>query len=158
WTQPNQQASALLSLSSTIWNSSAVIQNALLRCRKGGCWRTCRLPPFLPMTNSSQLLPASPPSSHLEKLLMLSVHQVEVDIQGSRTLDGITFQVQQGEFVCLLGRNGSGKTTTLRTIMGYRKPVSGSIEFGGAPISGLPSWKIARLGIGFSPEESEVFG
>jgi branched-chain amino acid transport system ATP-binding protein len=89
---------------------------------------------------------------------MLSVTDLCADIQGSRILNGLTFQVRQGEFVCLLGRNGSGKTTTLRTIMGYRKPASGSIEFSGTPISGLPPWKIARLGIGFSPEESEVFG
>jgi branched-chain amino acid transport system ATP-binding protein len=89
---------------------------------------------------------------------MLSVTDLSADIQGSRILSGLTFQVHQGEFVCLLGRNGAGKTTTLRTIMGYRKPASGRIEFAGAPISGLSPWRIARLGIGFSPEESEVFG
>jgi branched-chain amino acid transport system ATP-binding protein len=89
---------------------------------------------------------------------MLSVTDLKVDIQGSRILNGPAFQVREGEFVCLLGRNGSGKTTTLRTIMGYRKPASGTITFEGAVISGLPPWKIARLGIGFSPEESEVFG
>jgi branched-chain amino acid transport system ATP-binding protein len=89
---------------------------------------------------------------------MLSVTDLKADIQGSRILNGLTFEVREGEFVCLLGRNGSGKTTTLRTVMGYRKAVSGTIEFGGEPISGLRPWKIARLGIGFSPEESEVFG
>jgi branched-chain amino acid transport system ATP-binding protein len=89
---------------------------------------------------------------------MLSVTDLKVDIQGSRILNGLTFEVLKGEFVCLLGRNGSGKTTTLRTVMGYRKAVSGSIEFGGERISGLRPWKIARRGIGFSPEESEVFG
>jgi branched-chain amino acid transport system ATP-binding protein len=89
---------------------------------------------------------------------MLSVHELKVDIQGSRILNGITFQVQQGKFVCLLGRNGSGKTTTFRTIMGYRKPAGGSIDLDGVRISGLSPWKIARLGVGFSPEESEVFG
>ncbi len=89
---------------------------------------------------------------------MLSVTNLKVDIQGSRILDGVTFQVLQGEFVCLLGRNGSGKTTTLRTIMGYRKAAAGAIEFEGESISKLPTWKIARLGIGYSPEESEVFG
>jgi branched-chain amino acid transport system ATP-binding protein len=89
---------------------------------------------------------------------MLSVTDLKVDIQGSRILNGVTLQVREGEFVCLLGRNGSGKTTTLRSIMGYRKPASGTITFEGAAITGLPPWKIARLGIGFSPEESEVFG
>jgi branched-chain amino acid transport system ATP-binding protein len=89
---------------------------------------------------------------------MLSVTDLKVDIQGSRILNGVTLRVPEGELVCLLGRNGSGKTTTLRSIMGYRKPVSGAIAFEGAVITGLPPWKIARLGIGFSPEESEVFG
>jgi branched-chain amino acid transport system ATP-binding protein len=89
---------------------------------------------------------------------MLSITDLKVDIQRSRILNGLTFEVRQGEFVCLLGRNGAGKTTAFRTIMGYRKPAGGLVEFGGVRISGLPPWKIARLGIGFSPEESEVFG
>ncbi|MGA7325050.1 MAG: ATP-binding cassette domain-containing protein [Rhodomicrobium sp.] len=89
---------------------------------------------------------------------MLSVTNLTVDIEGSRILNGVTLHVHEEEFVCLFGRNGAGKTTAFRTIMGYRKPVSGLIEANGKPISGLPPWKIARLGIGFSPEESEVFG
>jgi branched-chain amino acid transport system ATP-binding protein len=89
---------------------------------------------------------------------MLSVNNVTVDIEGSRILSGVNIEVNDGEFVCLLGRNGAGKTTTFRTIMGYRKVASGTIEMDGRQISGLPPWKIARLGFGFSPEESEVFG
>ncbi len=89
---------------------------------------------------------------------MLSVTDLRADIEGSRILNGLTLQVQEGEFVCLLGRHGAGKTTAFRTIMGYRKPAAGSIEFNGTRISGLAPWKIARLGIGFSPEEAEVFG
>jgi branched-chain amino acid transport system ATP-binding protein len=89
---------------------------------------------------------------------MLSVTDLKADIEGSRILNGLSFTVEQGEFICLLGRNGAGKTTAFRTIMGYRKPASGSIDFDGVRISGLSPWKIARLGIGFSPEESEVFG
>jgi branched-chain amino acid transport system ATP-binding protein len=89
---------------------------------------------------------------------MLSLTDLSADIQGSRILSGLNLEVRQGEFVCLFGRNGSGKTTTLRTIMGYRKPVSGIVKFGETVISGLAPWRIARLGIGFSPEESEVFG
>ena len=57
---------------------------------------------------------------------MLSVHDLVVDIQGSRVLRGVSFSVRQGELVCFVGRNGAGKTTTLRTIMGFRKPVSGN--------------------------------
>jgi branched-chain amino acid transport system ATP-binding protein len=66
--------------------------------------------------------------------------------------------VNERELVCLVGRNGAGKTTTLRTIMGFRKPVSGTIELLGCDVLGLRPYQIARLGIGFAPEESEVFG
>ena len=89
---------------------------------------------------------------------MLSVRDLAVDIQGSRVLRDVSFSVGQGELVCFVGRNGAGKTTTLRSIMGFRKPVSGTIEFEGQTILGLQPFQIARLGIGFAPEESEVFG
>lgn len=89
---------------------------------------------------------------------MLSVRDLAVDIQGSRVLRDVSFSVGQGELVCFVGRNGAGKTTTLRSIMGFRKPVSGTIEFDGQTILGLQPFQIARLGIGFAPEESEVFG
>jgi branched-chain amino acid transport system ATP-binding protein len=89
---------------------------------------------------------------------MLSVRDLAVDIQGSRVLRDVSFSVGQGELVCFVGRNGAGKTTTLRSIMGFRKPVSGAIEFEGQSILGLRPFQIARLGIGFAPEESEVFG
>src|SRR5262249_28268403 len=89
---------------------------------------------------------------------MLSVRDLTVDIQGSRVLRGISFAVAQSELVCIVGRNGAGKTTTLRSIMGFRKPVSGTIAFDGQSILGLQPFQIARLGVGFAPEESEVFG
>jgi branched-chain amino acid transport system ATP-binding protein len=89
---------------------------------------------------------------------MLAVRDLVVDIQGSRVLRGISFEVSKGELVCLVGRNGAGKTTTLRTIMGLRKPVSGTIEFDGQNIRGMRAFQIARMGIAFAPEESEVFG
>jgi branched-chain amino acid transport system ATP-binding protein len=89
---------------------------------------------------------------------MLSVRDLAVDIQGSHVLRDVSFSVGQGELVCFVGRNGAGKTTTLRSIMGFRKPVSGAIEFEGQSILGLRPFQIARLGIGFAPEESEVFG
>jgi branched-chain amino acid transport system ATP-binding protein len=89
---------------------------------------------------------------------MLSVQDLVVDIQGSRVLRGVSFEVKAGELVCLVGRNGAGKTTSLRTIMGFRRPVSGSITFDGQSLLGLPPFAIARSGVGFAPEESEVFG
>jgi branched-chain amino acid transport system ATP-binding protein len=89
---------------------------------------------------------------------MLSVRDLAVDIQGSRVLRDVSFSVGQGELVCFVGRNGAGKTTTLRSIMGFRKPVSGTIEFEEQTIVGLQPFQIARLGVGYAPEESEVFG
>jgi branched-chain amino acid transport system ATP-binding protein len=89
---------------------------------------------------------------------MLTVRDLVVDIQGSRVLRRVSFEVREGEFVCLVGRNGAGKTTSLRTIMGLRRPVSGTIEFDGRDLRAFRPFQIARMGIGFAPEESEVFG
>jgi branched-chain amino acid transport system ATP-binding protein len=89
---------------------------------------------------------------------MLAIDNLVVDIQTSRILRGISLAVAAGQLVCLVGRNGAGKTTTFRTIMGYRKAVSGSIAFEGAPIAGIATHRIAQMGVGYAPEESEVFG
>jgi branched-chain amino acid transport system ATP-binding protein len=89
---------------------------------------------------------------------MLALRGVSVDIEASRILREVTLEVGAHEVVCLVGRNGAGKTTTLRTIMGYRRLASGSITFKDRPLAGLPTHAIAALGIGFAPEESEVFG
>ena len=89
---------------------------------------------------------------------MLSVQNLAVDILGSPVLRGVTFEVNAGELVCLVGRNGAGKTTSFRTVMGFRRPVAGQVAFDGRDILGLRPFAIARLGIGFAPEESEVFG
>jgi branched-chain amino acid transport system ATP-binding protein len=89
---------------------------------------------------------------------MLRVANLAVDIENSHILRGVSLEVKAGELVCLVGRNGAGKSTTFRTIMGQRRPVAGSISLEGRSIIGLPPFKIARLGIGFAPEESEVFG
>src|ERR1700724_2694766 len=88
---------------------------------------------------------------------MLNLSNLKVDIEGSRILNGISLSVAVGELVCLVGRNGAGKTTTFRTIMGYRRPLSGGISFVGADLTKSPTWQIAQSGIGFSPEESEVY-
>ena len=88
---------------------------------------------------------------------MLDISNLKVDIEGSRILNGISLNVGAGELVCLVGRNGAGKTTTFRSIMGYRRPLSGGINFDGADLTKLPTWQIAQAGIGFAPEESEVY-
>ena len=89
---------------------------------------------------------------------MLAVGDLVVDIQSSRILRGISLEVGAGELACLVGRNGAGKTTTFRTIMGYLKPVSGSVLFRDESIVGVPTHRIAQRGVGYAPEESQVFG
>jgi len=89
---------------------------------------------------------------------MLDVAGLEVEIQNSEILRGVSFNVSAGELVCLVGRNGAGKTTTLRTIMGYLPPRSGVIRLADIDIAGKSTLERARLGIGYSPEDSEVFG
>src|SRR5215510_12508589 len=89
---------------------------------------------------------------------MLAVKDLIVDIDGSPILRRVSLDVGAGELVCLVGRNGAGKSTTFRTIIGARRAVSGSIALEGCDIGRLAPFQIARLGVGFAPEESEVFG
>jgi branched-chain amino acid transport system ATP-binding protein len=89
---------------------------------------------------------------------MLTIDKLVVDIQSSRILRGISLAVAAGELVCLVGRNGAGKTTMFRTIMGFIAPVSGAMDFQGTSLVGQRTHRIAQLGVGYSPEESQVFG
>jgi branched-chain amino acid transport system ATP-binding protein len=75
----------------------------------------------------------------------------------SHILFGVSLEVGQGECVCLLGRNGVGKTTTLKSIMGLARAPQGSITYGGRQLLGLPPYEIARLGIGYVPDERIIF-
>ena len=88
---------------------------------------------------------------------LLEVHDIHAAYGSSRVLFGISLNVARGECVCLLGRNGVGKTTTMRAIMGLTPPSSGKIVFDGTNITGLPPHRIARLGIGFVPEDRRIF-
>lgn len=88
---------------------------------------------------------------------MLEIDALHVAIAGSPILRGVSLRVAAGELVCLLGRNGAGKTTTFGAIMGHRRAGAGTIRFKGADITRLKPHRMARMGIGFSPEESEVF-
>ncbi|HXJ77766.1 MAG TPA: ABC transporter ATP-binding protein [Candidatus Methylomirabilis sp.] len=88
---------------------------------------------------------------------MLSVEAIDVYIQASHILRHVSIEVGQREVVCLVGRNGAGKTTTLRTIMGYLKPRAGRIAFRGQEIHTQPTFEIARMGLGFAPEDSGIF-
>lgn len=88
---------------------------------------------------------------------MLSVERLSVDIAGTSILRAISLEVAAGEIVCLVGRNGAGKTTLLRALMGQLAPRAGTVLWHGKALAGLPPHEVARRGIGFSPEESEVF-
>ncbi|CAM5770707.1 ABC transporter ATP-binding protein [Labrys miyagiensis] len=87
----------------------------------------------------------------------LSVRGLEAWYGESHVLHGIDFDVNQGEVVTLLGRNGAGKTTTMKSIIGVMAKRQGSIRFGGQETIRLPSRQIARLGIGYCPEERGIF-
>lgn len=72
-------------------------------------------------------------------------------------IHGVSIDVEAGEVVCLLGRNGAGKSTTLRSIMGLTPPRSGRVEFNGEEITGRQPFEVARLGIGYIPDDRRIF-
>ncbi|MDB5557128.1 MAG: transporter related [Enterovirga sp.] len=88
---------------------------------------------------------------------LLAVNNLEAWYGESHVLHGITFDVAPGEVVTLLGRNGAGKTTTLRSIIGIMGKRTGSVTFDGAETIRMPSRSIARLGVGYVPEERGIF-
>ncbi len=75
----------------------------------------------------------------------------------SRVLFGVSLEIGSGECVCLLGRNGVGKSTTIRSIMGLTPPQAGRVVWKGVDITGWPPYRIARAGIGFVPEDRRIF-
>jgi len=88
---------------------------------------------------------------------MLEVENINTYYGKSHVLQDITFKVEDGEILTILGRNGVGKTTTIRSIMGLTPPKSGKILLGGRNIMGLPANIIARLGIGYVPQGRHLF-
>lgn len=88
---------------------------------------------------------------------MLSVRDLQAGYGQARVLFGLSFEARAGEVVSLIGRNGMGKTTTVRAIMGLNRPSGGEIAFGGRSLAGLAPNAIARLGIGLVPEGRRVF-
>jgi branched-chain amino acid transport system ATP-binding protein len=88
---------------------------------------------------------------------LLSVENVHTAYGLSRVLFGISLQVEAGECVCLLGRNGVGKTTTMRSIMGLTPPERGRVVWQTRDIAGWPPHRIARAGIGYVPEDRRIF-
>jgi branched-chain amino acid transport system ATP-binding protein len=88
---------------------------------------------------------------------MLSVEGLETSYGVSQVLFGISFHVGAGEVVTLLGRNGMGKTTTVRSIMGITPPKAGRIHLDNRALHGLPSFRIAQAGLGLVPEGRQIF-
>jgi len=88
---------------------------------------------------------------------MLEVRNLETAYGRSQVLFQVNLSIEEGEVVTLLGRNGMGKTTTVRSIMGIVRPRSGKISFNDSFIDGLPSYRIAQAGLGLVPEGRQVF-
>jgi branched-chain amino acid transport system ATP-binding protein len=88
---------------------------------------------------------------------MLEVKGLETSYGLSQVLFGVSFRIEAGQVATLLGRNGMGKTTTVRSIMGMNPCNAGSISFEGKPVSGLPSYRVAQAGIGLVPEGRQIF-
>lgn len=88
---------------------------------------------------------------------LLQISDLETLYGASQVLFGISFQVHEGELVTLTGRNGMGKTTTVRTIMGLLTPRKGSVLFKGDSLEGGPTYRVARAGIAVVPEGRQIF-
>jgi branched-chain amino acid transport system ATP-binding protein len=100
---------------------------------------------------------AAPPPAPVAAPPLLEVRDLHAWYGESHVLHGVSFEVGEGEVVTLLGRNGAGKTTTLRSVMGIVRRREGSVRLAGRELTGLPSNRIARLGIALCPEERGIF-
>jgi branched-chain amino acid transport system ATP-binding protein len=89
--------------------------------------------------------------------VLLEVNEIVTLYGQSLVLDKVSLTVNEGEIVALLGRNGAGKTTTLRSIMGLTPPRKGSIKLRGIEITGKRPYEIARLGVGYAPDDRRIF-
>lgn len=87
---------------------------------------------------------------------MLTVEGLDVSIKSVRILRGVTLRVEDGRMAGLIGRNGAGKTTFMRSLMGILAPSAGTVVLDGHALGGLPSHKRARLGIGYMPEDRRI--
>lgn len=88
---------------------------------------------------------------------MLAVADLHSYYGRAHILQGVGFEVAAGEVLVLLGRNGAGKSTTMKSLIGLVRPASGSIRFAGQEIAGLEPHRIARMGLGYVPEERRIF-
>jgi branched-chain amino acid transport system ATP-binding protein len=96
-------------------------------------------------------------ASHPPTEALVSIENIHTYYGKSHILNGVTLHVGAGEVVGLLGRNGVGKSTTLKTIIGLARPSHGEVVFAGRAVTGLPAHKLAQLGIGYVPEDRRIF-
>jgi len=90
--------------------------------------------------------------------VLLEVRDINTYIGQFHILEGVSFEVPEGEIVALLGRNGAGKTTTLKSILGLTPPRTGDVVFEGTDVRGRHSYDVAAMGIGYVPENRAIFG
>jgi branched-chain amino acid transport system ATP-binding protein len=88
---------------------------------------------------------------------MLEVNGLRAGYGPAEILFGVSLRLARGEVAALMGRNGAGKSTTLKAIMGLLPPRAGQVRFAGQEIAGLPAFRIARLGLGYVPEDRRIF-
>ncbi len=89
--------------------------------------------------------------------MLLEVRDLETHYGASQALFGVSLDVAEGEVVTLIGRNGMGKSTTVKSIMGLLRPAGGRVRFAGAAMEGLPCYRIAQAGLGLVPEGRQIF-
>ena len=119
------------------------------RDRRGSAYVPCA-----PIRKCAPYISAAPP---VRSAAMLEVRGLEAGYGRATILFDVSFDVGQGEAVALLGRNGAGKSTTLKAIAGWLKPSRGNVRLDGRRIDGAPSYRIARAGLGFVPEGRRIF-
>src|SRR5580704_7272814 len=110
-----------------------------------------------PIRRCAKPISATGQGRRMAEVPLLDVSAIETSYGLSRVLFGVSLKIAPGEMVSLMGRNGMGKTTTVRSIMGLTPAVSGSISFAGEEIRKLPAYRVAQRGIGLVPEGRQVF-
>jgi branched-chain amino acid transport system ATP-binding protein len=96
-------------------------------------------------------------ADNMDDLPLLEIEGIETCYGLSQVLFGLSLSIRPGEMISLMGRNGMGKTTTIRSIMGLTPARAGAIRFAGAEVRTLPSYRIAKLGVGLVPEGRQIF-
>src|SRR5580704_13124775 len=119
--------------------------------------RRATRPPSRLIRQCARPISATAKERRMAEAPLLEVCNIETSYGLSRVLFGVSLKIAPGEMVSLMGRNGMGKTTTVRSIMGLTPAASGSIRFAGAEIRNLPAYRVAKCGIGLVPEGRQVF-